>query len=145
MPTGRPIVFISYARKDETGRARGDDVQWLSFVLEFLRPAEMAGVFEIFADQLVPGGAKWEAEIEAKLRICDVFMLLVSPRSMASEWVVKKELPIVRERDARGETVHIYPVLLETTPIAGLDNVRDKNIRPADSKRSFNSVKLIAA
>jgi hypothetical protein len=134
MPTGRPIVFISYARKDETGRARGDDVQWLSFVLEFLRPAEMAGVFEIFADQLVPGGAKWEAEIEAKLRICDVFMLLVSPRSMASEWVVKKELPIVRERDARGETVHIYPVLLETTPIAGLDNVRDKNIRPADSK-----------
>ena len=61
-------------------------------------------------------------------------MLLVSPRSMASEWVVKKELPIVLERDARGETVHIYPVLLETTPIAGLDNVRDKNIRPADSK-----------
>ena len=112
MPSGKPIVFVSYAHRDEPGQPRGGEDQWLSFVLEFLRPAEMAECFELWVDQLMIGGANWEAEIEAKLRTCDIFILLVSARSMASRYILRKELPIVRERDARGEAVHIYPVLL---------------------------------
>ncbi len=95
---------------------------------------EMAEVFELWVDQFMMGGADWESEIDAKLRICDIFILLVSARFRASKFILRKELPIVRERDARGEAVHIYPVLLTPTPILGLDNIREKNIRPADAK-----------
>ena len=137
MPSGKPIVFVSYAHRDEPGHPRGDDDQWLSFVLEFLRPAEMAECFELWVDQLMIGGANWEAEIEAKLRTCDIFILLVSARSMASKYILRKELPIVRERDAKGEPVHIYPVLLTPTPTVGLENIREKNIRPARRQDAF--------
>src|SRR5271170_7324673 len=129
MPNGKPIVFVSYSRQDEPSQPP-DDEDWLSFVLEYLRPAEMAGVFALWVDHLMMGGANWEAEIEAKLRTCDIFILLVSTHSMASTYILRKELPIVRERDARGEAVHIYPVLLTPTPIIGLDYIRDKSIRP---------------
>jgi multidrug efflux pump subunit AcrA (membrane-fusion protein) len=131
MSSGKPIVFISYAHRDEPANG---EFRWLEFALEYLRPGEVAGVYQLWVDQLMMGGANWEAEIEAKLRVCDIFILLVSARSMASEFILGKELPIVRERDARGEPIHIYPVLLTPTPIIGLDNVRDKNIRPGDGE-----------
>ena len=80
------------------------------------------------------GGAEWEREIEQKLRACDIFLLLVSRHSMASDYVVDKEIPIIRERQAKGEAVQFYPLVLTPTPRAGLDVVRDKNLRPRDGK-----------
>jgi hypothetical protein len=35
----KPIIFISYAHLDEPEKMREDEVQWLSFVTGFLRPA----------------------------------------------------------------------------------------------------------
>ena len=80
------------------------------------------------------GGADWDPEIGRKLRACDIFVLLVSANSMASDYVVDKEIAIIRERQAKGEDVHFYPLLLTPTPKAGLDKVRDKNLRPRDAK-----------
>ena len=34
----KPLIFISYAHLDEPEPPRPDQVQWLSFVMEFLRP-----------------------------------------------------------------------------------------------------------
>jgi hypothetical protein len=39
MPSAKPIIFISYAHLDEPEKPRGEEVQWLSFVMKFLRPA----------------------------------------------------------------------------------------------------------
>ena len=128
-----PIIFISYAHKDDPFKPAGGEVDWLEYVLEFLRPGETAGRYTVWVDLTMMGSANWEPEIEQKLRACDIFILLVSRRSMASKYILNKELPIVRERDARGEPIRIYPVLLTPTPMVGLDNVRDKNIRPRDA------------
>ena len=49
------------------------------------------------------GGTKWDDEIEANLRACDVFVLLVSANSMGSDYVIDKELQIARERQAAGD------------------------------------------
>jgi TIR domain len=80
------------------------------------------------------GGAKWEKEIEDKLRACDIFILLVSASSMASDYIIDKEIAIIRERQAQGESVHFYPLLLTPTPKAGLNKVKDLNLRPRDAK-----------
>jgi hypothetical protein len=80
------------------------------------------------------GGADWEQEIGEKLRACDVFLLLVSRHSLSSDHVVDREIAIIRERQANGETVHFYPLVLTPTPKIALDLVRDKNLRPRDGK-----------
>ena len=75
-----------------------------------------------------------DPEIERKLRACDIFILLVSRHSLSSDYVVDKEIAIIRERQAKGEDVHFYPLLLTPTPKIALELVRDKNLRPRDAK-----------
>ncbi len=130
----RPIIFISYAHADEPSTPADGEVQWLSFVMRFLRPAVKAGIFDVWVDRQMKGGADWDPEIETKLRACDIFVLLVSASSMASDYIIDKEIAITRERQAKGEPVHFYPLLLTPTPKAGLAKVSDKNLRPRDAK-----------
>jgi hypothetical protein len=103
-------------------------------VKDYLRPAEKHGAVELWIDRLMPGGADWEREIADKLRACDIFVLLVSLYSLSSDYVVDKEIAMIRERQAKGEAVHFYPLLLKPTPDVALDLVRDKNLRPRDAK-----------
>src|SRR5271166_5265593 len=131
--SAKPIIFISYAHADEPEKPRGEEIAWLTFVMKFLRPAVKNGVFEQWVDREMRGGAEWDPEIEAKLRACDIFALLVSANSMASNYIIDKELEIARKRQAAGE-LHVYPLLIEPTPKAGLDQVRDFNLRPRDAK-----------
>jgi len=130
MKNPTPIVFISYAREDEPEQREEGKVQWLSFVREYLQPAEEEGAIEIWTDQLMPGGANWEPEIQHKLRACDVFILLVSRYSLASKYISRVEIANIRKRQADGEDVHFYPLLLTSTPKIALAKVQDKNLRP---------------
>jgi hypothetical protein len=130
----KPIIFISYSHKDEPEHPRDGEVQWLSFVRTYLQPAVKHGVFNLWVDRHMMGGADWDPEIERNLRECDIFILLVSPHAMASDYIIDKEIAIIRERQARREAVHFYPLLLTPTPQAGLEKVKDKNLRPRDGK-----------
>ena len=132
--TAKPVIFISYSHKDEPEHAHGEEIQWLSFVRTYLQPAVKHGVFDLWVDQNMPGGTDWVPEIERKLRACDIFILLVSANSMASDYIVDKEIAIIRERQTNGEPVHFYPLLLTPTPKAGLYKIKDKNLRPRDAK-----------
>jgi hypothetical protein len=136
MPTERykPKIFISYAHADEPEKPGDGEFKWLSFVTGFLRPAVKHDAVEIWIDQQMSGGADWEREIASKLRACDVFLLLVSRYSTSSDYVVDTEIGIIRERQAKGEDVHFYPLVLTPTPESGLDVVRDRNLRPRDGK-----------
>ena len=130
----KPVIFISYAHADEPEKPAEGEVKWLSFVTGHLRPAVKQGAVDIWIDRLMRGGDDWDADIERKLRACDIFVLLVSRHSTSSDYVVHKEIAVIRERQARGEDVHFYPLLLTPTAKAGLDVVRDKNLRPRDAK-----------
>ena len=118
---------------DEPEKPRGEEVAWLTFVTKFLRPAVKNGAFAMWVDRQMPGGTEWDSEIERHLRDCDIFILLVSANSMGSNYIIDKELEIARQRKAKGE-IEIYPLLIEPTPKAGLDRVRDFNLRPRDAK-----------
>jgi TIR domain len=130
----KPLIVISYAHADEPEHPADGEVKWLSFVTGYLRPAIKHGAAELWIDRLMTGGADWEREIEQKLRACDIFILLVSRHSLSSDYVVDKEIALIRERQARQEYVHFYPLLLTPTPKIALEQVLDKNLRPRDAK-----------
>ena len=135
--TGKPLIFISYAHADEPERPRGEEVQWLSFVMRFLRPAIKSGEFAVWDDRQMPGGTKWDVEIERNLRSCDIFVPLVSANSMGSNYIIDKEFEIARERELAGK-LHVFPLLIEPTPKAGIDRVKAFNLRPRDGKPFSN-------
>ena len=116
------------------GNPAEGEVKWLSFVTGYLRPAIKHGAVDLWLDRLMPGGADWEREIEQKLRTCDIFLLLVSRHSLSSDYVVDKEIKIIRERQAKGEAVHFYPLVLTPTPKIALAHIRDYNLRPKDGR-----------
>ncbi|WP_395698667.1 TIR domain-containing protein [Methylocella sp.] len=130
----KPLIVVSYAHNDEPEHPADGEVKWLSFVIDFLEAAFRPRAVEIWRDRLMPGGTDWEPEIAQKFRACDIFILLVSRYSMKSEYVLDKEIPIIRGRQAKGEKVHFYPLVLTPTPKAGLATVRDKNLRPRNGK-----------
>ncbi len=134
MSSAKPLIFISYAHADEPEKPRGEEIQWLSFVMKFLRPAVKSREFAVWDDRDMHGGTRWNPEIERNLRTCDIFVLLVSANSMASNYIIDKELEIARERLVVGDGLHVYPLLIEPTPKAGLDRVCDLNLRPRDAK-----------
>jgi hypothetical protein len=132
--TAKPVIFISYSHKDEPDKPADGEVKWLSFVRTYLQPAVKDGVVDLFVDEHLPGGAALNPEIERKLRSCDIFILLVSANSMASSYIVDTEIRIARERQAIGDDVHFYPLLLTPTPKIALDKLKDMVIRPRDAK-----------
>ncbi len=81
----KPVLFISYAHADEPDKPVEGEVRWLTFVQDFLQPAVKHGVFDLWVDRQMRGEADWEPEIEQKLRACDIFILLVSANSKASD------------------------------------------------------------
>jgi tetratricopeptide (TPR) repeat protein len=66
------------------------------------------------------------------------FVLLISHNSLSSDYVVDKEIGILRERQKNREYVHFYPLLLTPTPDIALEVVNDKNRRPRDGKSFFD-------
>jgi hypothetical protein len=127
-------LFVSYSHADEPERPRDGEVQWLTFVLGYLRAALRGAEVEIFTDRGLAGGADWEPEIERHLRACDAFVLLASPNSLNSTYVVEKEIAVVRAREKAGDGPLFLPILMAPTPEAALDLVRGKNWRPRGDK-----------
>jgi hypothetical protein len=136
MPTQpkKPLIVISYAHADEPEKPAEGEVKWLSFVTGYLRPAIKHGAVDLWIDRLMPGGADWEPQIVEKLSACDIFILLVSRHSLSSDYVVDKEIALIRERQAKGEAVHFYPLVLTPTPQIALDNGARQEHAPAGWK-----------
>jgi hypothetical protein len=92
-------VFISYSRRDET------DVSLLA------RKLEDAG-HKIWLDRsAIQGGAKWQEEIVRGIERANVFMILLSPQSVASE-NVERELGLAHVTRKR-----ILPVMLQRVTV----------------------------
>jgi TIR domain len=99
----KPLIVISHAYADDPGHPAEEEVKWLSFLTRCLGPAIKESAVDLWIDRLMPRGAYWEREIEQKLRACDIFILLVSRRSLSSGYVVDQEIAIIRVRQVSGE------------------------------------------
>ena len=127
----KPIVFISYSHQDEPAHPAADEVQWFTYVKSHLNPLEENGLFEVWDDRHIEGGADWEAKILEKLAACDVCLLLVSRYSLVSQFIQNVEIKTMLER-RQSEGAHIYPVLITPCSLVGADWLKKMNIRPRD-------------
>jgi len=93
----KPTVFISYSRKDgEFAHRLADDLRTAGYSVW----VDISGL---------RGGQQWVREIDKAVRGCDAFVLIISPDSMASEWVTRETLLA----DSLGKLV--VPVMLRAT------------------------------
>ena len=130
----KPVVFISYSHLDEPVRPGPDEVRWLTYVQSFLQPAMKHAIFDLWVDENIPGGAKWEEHIKEKLAACDICILLVSRHSLNSQYCINIEVGAIERRQAAGENVHVYPVILSPAPRAALKRIGHLNFRPKNGE-----------
>jgi len=109
----RDKVFISYSR---------DDRQWLEQLLRVLSPLIRAQPDAIFWDGLIRAGQEWEEEIRRGLDSAKVAVLLVSPGFLASEFILKEELPTLLNAAKNQGVVILWSLVrncwYEKTPLA---------------------------
>jgi tetratricopeptide (TPR) repeat protein len=128
----KPVIFISFSHKDEPETPGPGEVAWLTFVQSFLAPVVKAGIFELWTDERLHGGDEIDPAIARKLAECDIFVLLVSRHSLASAYVVDKEITTIKKRQQDGQDVRLFPIVLSPFPKAALGQVEGRLLRPKD-------------
>jgi WD40 repeat protein len=116
-------IFCCYAREDQSLLLK------LRTHLAFL---EREGSLKIWHAQDISPGTEWEEEINKHLNTAHIFLLLISPAFLASEYCYSKEMKRAMERHQGGEA-RVIPILLrpsvwQETPFAKLQ-VLPKNAR----------------
>lgn len=95
----RHSAFISYSRSDA------------AFALDFARELKQAG-YPVWLDQLdIPTGARWDDAVEKALSECEIFLIILTPASVASA-NVKDEIGYAIDNGKR-----ILPILLKECTI----------------------------
>ncbi len=121
-PSGRRRLFLSYARHD---RAR------VTRLYDGLLEAKQI----IWYDQHLLGGQKWWDEICMEIRLCDVFLLALSPKSLASaacrlelEYALCLHKPVVPVEITRIADYRTLNNVLRQTQIVGCSKITQKSI-----------------
>lgn len=87
-------IFISYSHKD---------TKYAHALADHLKSRG----FNFWIDERLDYGSQWPYEIQKQLDSCDAFLVIMTPRSFASEWV-QSEL-----QRAKRKLKPIFPLLLE--------------------------------
>ena len=96
-------VFISYSHKDDVALDR---------LHTHLAPLRSEGFIDAWFDRQILAGGNIDAEVDEALEYCDVFLMLVSPDFLASNYCVNIEMKRAFERhDYDGAPV--IPIIVE--------------------------------
>jgi|GEM_PF-7083528 hypothetical protein len=87
-------IFVSYSHKDT------------EYAHKLAQKLQSEG-FDVWIDVRLDYGSQWPLEIQKQLDNCDAFILIMSPRSFASDWV-QSELSRAKRKGKP-----IFPLLLE--------------------------------
>jgi hypothetical protein len=107
-------IFISYSHKDTKYAHR-------------LADSLQSKGFDYWIDERLDYGSQWPHEIQKQLDTCDAFILVMSPRSFASDWV-QSEL-----QRAKRKQKPIFPILLEgDEPWLSVESTQYYDVRGGD-------------
>ncbi|MBZ9808319.1 TIR domain-containing protein [Mesorhizobium sp. ESP-6-2] len=97
-----PTVFISYSHADE----------WLKDeLITHLSALKRNGMINVWHDRLIPPGGMLNESIDAQVNSADVFLFLISPSFLSSDYCFHKEYEIAKGRHKSGEA-EIVPVVI---------------------------------
>lgn len=98
----RPQVFISYSRFDKRS---------LKELHAHLDHYTLMKVIDYWDDTKIPPGSKWRAEMQKALNATNVAILLVSPEFLASDFIMKNELPPLLRSASQDGTMILCVIL----------------------------------
>ena len=114
-------IFISYSHEDE---------EWKNRVVKHLVVLDQEGL-DLWDDRRIAVGDDWHSKIEQAIQDCDVALLLVSANFMTSEFIRKKEIPMLLQRREK-EGVRIIPVILKPCAWDRVPWINGIQARPKD-------------
>ena len=88
-PIQPPFIFISYRRMESS-----------AFALLIESRLRFVGIPNVFIDKNIDAGTQWEQEIEAQVRQCKTFIVLIGSETLKSP-MVRKEIQWAEEQGAR--------------------------------------------
>ena len=116
-------AFISYSHRDSSALGR------LHTHLSVLR---REGHIEEWFDREILAGGQIDSEIQAKLESFELFLLLLSPDFLASDYCVEKEMSRALERHHSGDA-RVIPIVVEPCDWASTA-LKELKVLPDDGK-----------
>ncbi|WP_437954810.1 toll/interleukin-1 receptor domain-containing protein [Sorangium sp. So ce119] len=101
-PAARRRVVVSYSH---------EDAEWLERLQLHLLPLARRGVLDLWDDTRMRPGDVWRTEVAHALARAHTAVLLVSAHFLASDFIMKNELPPLLDSASRGGTL-ILPVIV---------------------------------
>jgi hypothetical protein len=98
-----PKGFICYARKNMKAVK--------SFHDEHLRTIERQYGVDFWWDTHIEGGEAWQREVAAAIAAADIFLLMVSPQWLASDYIQTVEMAMIGPRVGSGSAI-VVPILI---------------------------------
>lgn len=89
MPAPRKRIFVSYAH---------EDAKWVAELTTFLAPWLRNGRVGLWDDRQITAGQEWQEEIDAAMEQASVAVLLVTKSFLASDFILRHELPELLDR-----------------------------------------------
>ena len=117
-------AFISYSHNDKAALDR---------LHVHLKNLTREGRIETWYDRNILAGGELDAEIERELEASDLFLLLVSPDFIASDYCVEREMRRALERHAAG-TARVVPIIVEECDWKAMRELRQLKAVPTDGK-----------
>jgi WD40 repeat protein len=94
-------IFVSYSHEDSVHMRE---------LRKHLAPLEAAARAEVWVDSMIGAGREWDAEIDSRLEVADIVLLLLSADYLASTYC-QREMERAIERADRGET-RVAPIIV---------------------------------
>lgn len=117
-------AFISYSHHDKAALER---------LHVHLKNLTRGGHIETWYDRDILAGSDLDAEIERELEAADLFLLLVSPDFIASDYCVEREMARALERHSTGKA-RVVPIIVEECDWKAMGELRQLKAVPTDGK-----------
>lgn len=117
-------AFISYSHQDKAALER---------LHVHLKNLTRGGHIETWYDRDILAGSDLDAEIARELEAADLFLLLVSPDFIASDYCVEREMARALELHATGKA-RVVPIIMEECDWKAMGELRQLKAVPTDGK-----------
>jgi hypothetical protein len=139
VPNIKHQIFVSYAH---------EDIKWFKKVKLNLNALSYdLNTVEIWSDEKIMAGDKWNDEIKEAIKKCSICILLISTNFLGSDFIRKEELPAIL-MEARDRGVKILCLILshckfQTNKELKVFQTINKPDRPLDSLKKTEQDKVL--